>query len=368
MGGAMTITFAQKLERMPHYEAGLHEDAAREAFGAKDIVKLASNESPWGPHPKVIDAIAAAAPRLNRYPDQYARRLRRRIAERFEVEPSRIAVGNGSCEILLAAAEALCEPGAELVFAWPSFSIYPHLAALTGAREVRVPLAEGYVHDLDAMLTEITAATQLVCVNNPNNPTATHLPATRIAEFCERVPSHVTVALDEAYIEFQVNDDPDETVDLLKRFPNLVLLRTFSKVYGLAGLRCGYALGSAKFRAAVDAVRQPFSVNELAQAAASEAILHGDDMTSRVERTIVERVFVEEGVKELGLEPTPSQTNFSWIPLGDRDEAEVIQRLGELGIVVRGGTSLGGPGHIRVTYGTRSENDRFLEALAAAIA
>jgi len=253
------------------------------------------------------------------------------------------------------------------VFAWPSFSIYPHLAALTGAREVRVPLAEGYVHDLEAMLTEITAATQLVCVNNPNNPTGTHLPAARIAEFCERVPAHVTIALDEAYIEFQTNDDPDETVDLLKRFPNLVLLRTFSKVYGLAGLRCGYALGSAKFWAAIDAVRQPFSVNELAQVAAAEAILHGDDMLNRVESTIVERVFVEEGVRELGLEPPPSQANFSWIPLGDRDEAEVITDLGERGIVVRGGASLGGPGHIRVTYGTHAENERFLEALAEAI-
>jgi len=363
----MTITFAQKLERMPHYEAGLHEDAAREAFGAEDIIKLASNESPWGPHPAVVEAIAAAASRLNRYPDQYSKRLRRRIAQRFEVEPSQVAIGNGSCELLLAAAEALCEPGDEILFAWPSFSIYPHLAALTGASEIRVPLAEGYVHDLDAMLTEITAATQLVCVNNPNNPTGTHLPASRIAAFLEKVPQHVTVALDEAYIEFQTNDDPDDTVDFLKRFPNVVLLRTFSKVYGLAGLRCGYALGSAKFRAAVDAVRQPFSVNELAQVAGAEALMHGDDVLGRVERTIVERVFVEEGARDLGLDPPDSQANFSWIPLGDHDEAEVIQRLGERGIVVRGGTSLGGPGHIRVTYGTRAENERFLEALEEAV-
>jgi histidinol-phosphate aminotransferase len=363
----MTITFAQKLERMPHYEAGLHEDAAREAFGAEDIIKLASNESPWGPHPAVVEAIAAAASRLNRYPDQYSKYLRRRIAQRFEVEPSQVAIGNGSCELLLAAAEALCEPGDEILFAWPSFSIYPHLAALTGASEIRVPLAEGYVHDLDAMLTEITAATQLVCVNNPNNPTGTHLPASRIAAFLEKVPQHVTVALDEAYIEFQTNDDPDDTVDFLKRFPNVVLLRTFSKVYGLAGLRCGYALGSAKFRAAVDAVRQPFSVNELAQVAGAEALMHGDDVLGRVERTIVERVFVEEGARDLGLDPPDSQANFSWIPLGDHDEAEVIQRLGERGIVVRGGTSLGGPGHIRVTYGTRGENERFLEAVEAAV-
>src|ERR671931_796918 len=309
----MAVTFAQKLERMPHYEAGMHEDAAREAFGSDEVIKLASNESPWGPHPAVAEAVADAAKRLNRYPDQHARRLRRRIAERFDTDPARVAVGNGSCEILLAAAEALCDPGDEILFAWPSFSIYPHLAALTGAREIRVPLAEDYAHELDAMLAEITAATQLVCVCNPNNPTGTHLPAARIAEFLERVPRHVTVALDEAYIEFQVNDDPDTTVDMLREFPNLVLLRTFSKVYGLAGLRCGYALGSAKFRAAVDAVRQPFSVNELAQVAAAEAILHGDDVMQRVERTIVERVFVEEGLRELGLDPPDSQANFSWV-------------------------------------------------------
>src|SRR3954463_5613148 len=251
---AMTITFAQKLERMPHYEAGLHEDAAREAFGAEDIIKLASNESPWGPHPAVVDAIARAAPGLNRYPDQYSKRLRRRLAERFEVEPAQVAIGNGSCEILLAACEALCEPGAEIVFAWPSFSIYPHLAALSGAREIRVPLGDGDVHDLDAMAAEVTAATQLVLVCNPNNPTGTHRPAAEVAAFCEGLPPPATVILDEAYVEFQTHDDPDATVDLLAELPNLVVLRTFSKCYGLAGLRDGYSIGETRIRRAVDAV------------------------------------------------------------------------------------------------------------------
>jgi histidinol-phosphate aminotransferase len=363
----MTVTFAQKLARLPHYEAGMHEDAARAAFGSEDVVKLASNESPWGPHPAVVEAVSAAATGLNRYPDQHARRLRRRIAERFDTDPARVAVGNGSCEILLAAAEALCEPGDEILFSWPAFSIYPHLAALSGAREIRVPLADGYVHDLEAMLHEVTAATQLICVCNPNNPTATHLPAAAVADFLGRVPDRVTVALDEAYIEFQVNDDPDLTVDLLGDFPNLVVLRTFSKVHGLAGLRCGYALCSAKFRGAVDAVRQPFSVNELAQTAAAEAIVHADDVAARVERTIVERLFVEEGLRELDLEPPSSQANFSWVPLGDHDEADVVRSLGEAGIVVRAGEGLGGPGHIRVTYGTREQNRRFLDALGQAL-
>ena len=280
---------------------------------------------------------------MNRYPDPDATLLRRRIAERYETEPGRVAVGNGSCEILLAAAEALCEPGAEILYAWPSFSMYPHLAALTGAREIRVPLAEGEVHDLDAMAAEVTAATQLAIVCNPNNPTGTHLPAARVAAFCERVPAHVTIVLDEAYVEFQTVDDPDATVDLLADFPNLVVLRTFSKVYGLAGLRVGFALGSAKFRAAVDAVRQPFSVNALAQAAAAEAILHQDDVEQRVERTLVERVRVEAGLLELGLSTAETQTNFSWIDLGDADENEVVAGLAEQSIAVRPGTPLGSP-------------------------
>ncbi len=361
--GRMSVTFAEKLARIPGYQAGVPTGQAPEAIAAGGIAQLASNESPFGPHPKVVEAIQAAAGAMNRYPDPDATLLRRRIAERYETEPGRVAVGNGSCELLLAAAEALCEPGTELVYAWPSFSMYPYLAALSGAREVRVPLAEGEVHDLEAMAAEITAATQLAIVCNPNNPTGTHLPAARIAEFCERVPPHVTIALDEAYVEFQTDDDHDATLDLLAEFPNLVVLRTFSKVYGLAGLRVGFALGSAKFRAAVDAVRQPFSVNALAQAAAAEAILHQDDVIERVDRTLIERVRVEEGLRELGLRTAETQANFSWIDLGETEEKEVVTALAERKIAVRAGTPLGGPGHIRVSYGTPQENQRFLTAI-----
>jgi len=359
----MTVTFSEKLARIPGYQAGVPTGQAPEAIAAGGIAQLASNESSFPPHPKVVEAIRAAAAAMNRYPDPDATLLRRRIAERYETEPGRVAVGNGSCEILLAAAEALCEPGAEIVYAWPSFSMYPYLAALSGAREIRVPLAEGEVHDLDAMAAEATAATQLVIVCNPNNPTATHLPAAEVATFCERIPAHVTIALDEAYVEFQTDDDPDATIDLLAEFPNLVVLRTFSKVYGLAGLRVGFAIGSAKFRAAVDAVRQPFSVNALAQAAAAEAILHQDDVAQRVERTLVERVRVEECLRGLGLHTAETQANFSWIDLGDTDEKEVVDALAERQIAVRPGRPLGDSGHIRVSYGTPQENERFLTAI-----
>jgi histidinol-phosphate aminotransferase len=360
----MTVTFAEKLARMPGYKAGVPTGQAPEAIAAGGIAQLASNESPFPPHPQVVEAIAQAAGAMHRYPDPDATLLRRRLAERYETEPGRVAVGNGSCEILLAAAEALCEPGAEILYAWPAFSMYPYLPALTGAREIRVPLAEGVVHDLEAMAAEVTAATQLLLVCNPNNPTATHRPAAQIAAFCEKIPPHVTVILDEAYIEFQTNDDPDATLDLLADFPNLVVLRTFSKCYGLAGLRVGYAIGSSTFRAAVDAVRQPFSVNALAQAAGAEAILHSDDVLFRVESTIAERLRVEEALGEIGLDTAETQANFSWIDLGAADEDEVVAGLAAREVAVRAGTPLGDPGHIRVTYGTPEENDRFLAGLS----
>jgi histidinol-phosphate aminotransferase len=360
----MTVTFAERLARMPGYQAGVPTGQAPEAIASGGIAQLASNESPFPPHPQVVEAIARAAAATNRYPDPDATLLRRRLAERYETEPSRIAVGNGSCEILLAAAEALCEPGAEILYAWPAFSMYPYLPALTGAREIRVPLAPGDVHDLEAMAAEVTAATQLLLVCNPNNPTATHIPAAEIAAFCERVPPHVTIVLDEAYVEFQADDDPDATVDLLADFPNLVVLRTFSKCYGLAGLRVGYALGSPGFRAAVDAVRQPFSVNALAQAAGAEAILHSDDVLMRVESTIAERLRVEEALREIGLQTSDTQANFSWVDLGDAEESAILAGLAEREVAVRPGTPLGAPGHIRVTYGTPEENDRFLSGLS----
>jgi histidinol-phosphate aminotransferase len=257
----------------------------------------------------------------------------------------------------------MLEPGAEIVHAWPSFSMYPHLAAMTGATAIPVPLDPDGVHDLEAMAREVTAATRIVLVCNPNNPSATALAPGAIDGFVAALPRHVAVILDEAYVEFSTLQDPDESLDLLGRHPNLVLLRTFSKVYGLCGLRAGYALGSEDFRLAADRVRQPFSVNALAQAAAAEALRHQDEVERRVERTAVERLHVESELAERGLESTDSQANFSWVSLGDRDEGDVVDGLARRGVIVRAGAALGEEGRLRVTYGTRAENDRFLAAL-----
>jgi histidinol-phosphate aminotransferase len=353
----MSLEFGERLRRIPVYPA-----AETYEFGG-DLVKLASNETPWAPHPEVIAAIERELKNLNRYPDPDKTRLRASLGKRLGTSRGRVAVGNGSCEILLAAADALLEPGAEIVYAWPSFSMYPHLAAQSGARAIEVPLDAGGRHDLGAMAREVTAATRLLLVCNPNNPTATALPIEEIDAFVADLPRHVCVILDEAYVEFSTLQDPDESLPLADRHPNLVLLRTFSKVYGMCGLRVGYALCSEDFQKAVDRVRQPFSVNALAQAGAVEALEHQDEVARRVERVATERLHMEEELAQRGLESTDSQANFSWISVGDRDEAAIMRGLGERGVIVRGGAALGDEGHLRVTYGTRSENDRFLAAL-----
>jgi histidinol-phosphate aminotransferase len=357
------IEYGERVRRIPVYPA-----AQTYEFGGT-LVKLASNETPFPPHPQVLEAVEREMRSLNRYPDPDKTVLRRALAERFELAPSQVAVGNGSCELLLSAGEALLEPGAEIVYAWPSFSIYPHLAAASGARAITVPLDDEGRHDLDAMAREVTHATRMVVVCNPNNPTATALPVAALDEFVGSLPRHVAVILDEAYVEFTTLQDPDESLPLLKKHQNLVLLRTFSKVYGLCGLRVGYSLaGGDDFRSAVDIVRQPFSVNALALAAATEALKHQDEVATRVERTAIERLHMEEELGERGLETTDSEANFSWVSLGDRDEAAILQGLAERGVIVRGGAALGSKGHIRVTYGTRSENDRFLAAMDEVLA
>jgi histidinol-phosphate aminotransferase len=358
----MSLEFARTLDSIPVYPA-----ATTYAFTG-DLVKLASNETPYAPHPAVLEAVQSAAQNINRYPDPSHAVLRRRLADRTGRPGAQITLGNGSCEILLAAAQAMLEPGAEIVYAWPAFSMYPQLAAMTGARAIEVPLTASQSHDLDAMASEVNAATRIVLICNPNNPTATALTVQEIDDFIAALPRHVAVIVDEAYVEFQTLQDPDESLALLDKHPNVVLLRTFSKVYGLCGLRVGYALGPESFRSACDRVRQPFSVNMLAQAAATEALNHLDEIASRVERTVVERIHLESELEDRGLATTDSQANFSWVSVGDKSEDDVMRGLGERGVIVRAGTDLGGPGWMRVTYGTRAENDAFLAALDASLA
>ncbi|MGA9856719.1 MAG: histidinol-phosphate transaminase [Solirubrobacteraceae bacterium] len=356
----MAIEFGERIRRIPSYPLAAGYD-----LGA-DMAMLASNESCFGPPAEVIAAAQRALGGVHRYPDPSYSALRGALSDRYGVPREHIAIGNGSCDILLSAGEALLDPGSEIVYAWPAFSVYPHLAAASGARAIEVALDDEDRHDLDAMAAEITVATRLVLVCNPNNPTSTSLSLEAVAAFLERVPRHVCVILDEAYCEFALAlGDTYASVDLLRRFPNLVLLRTFSKAYGLAGLRVGYALsGSEEFRAAVDQVRQPFYLNMAAQAAAVEALRHQDEVERRVTHTVAARVQMSTGLRELGLWVAESDANFIWTHLPeDADEAEVIQGLAARGVLVRAGTALGRARSLRVTIGTDAENRRFVSAL-----
>jgi len=322
----MAIEYSARVARIPTYPA------AKGYALPEDVALMASNESPDPPLPEVVAAVTRVLGGLNRYPDPANRALRAALSDRFGVPAGRIAIGNGSCDILLATGEALLEPGAELVYGWPSFSVYPQLEAASGATGIRVGLNDRHEHDLPAMLAEITAATRLVVVCNPNNPTSTAIGLEEIAAFVAQVPKHVAVLLDEAYCEFNVLDDPDASVDLLAKHANLVLLRTFSKIYGLCGLRVGYALC-------------------------------GDE---RFVQAVLARGELELGLGELGIQPAASQANFCWFDLPDEVvEADVVGGLAQRGVLVRAGTALGREGALRVTYGTPQQNDRFLRELRA---
>jgi histidinol-phosphate aminotransferase len=356
----MAIEFGERIRRIPSYPLAAGYD-----LGA-DVAMLASNESSFAPAPGVVEAAQRALAGAHRYPDPSYSALRGGLADRYGVARERIALGNGSCDILLSAGEALLEPGAEIIYAWPSFSVYPHLAAASGARAIEVALDERARHHLDAIAAEITVATRLVLICNPNNPTSTALELDEIAAFLERVPRRVCVILDEAYCEFSLTiGDTYASVDLLRRFPNLVLLRTFSKAYGLAGLRVGYALcGSDLLRAAVDQVRQPFYLNVAAQAAAVEALRHQDEVERRVAHTVAARLEITDGMRALGMWVADSDANFVWahLPAGAA-EPDVLNGLAERGVLVRAGTALGRESSMRVTVGSDTENRRLLTAL-----
>ena len=357
----MGIEFAEKIRRIPVYPVAAGYDLG------VGTAMLASNETAFTPLEPVVEAAKHALLGSNRYPDPSYAPLREALCDRYRVPAERIALGAGSCDLILAAGDALLEPGAEVVYGWPAFSVYLHLAAASGARAIEVPLNGDAEHDLEAIAAEITVATRLVLVCNPNNPTSTALPLESITAFLEKVPPHVCVMLDEAYVEFSLTvGDPYASLPLLDSYPNLVILRTFSKVYGLAALRVGYGLcGSESFRIAVDQVRQPFYLTAAAQSAAVEALSHQDEVERRVVAAVAARATVTEALRGRGFWVAESDANFVWVQVAqDGNDAPIVSGLRDRGVLVRGGHALGGPGHLRVTMGTPAENQKFLDALA----
>jgi histidinol-phosphate aminotransferase len=350
------------LENLPVYQPGRPiEEVARElGLDPAGIIKLASNENPLGPSRLGLAAMRQALKQVNLYPDGNAFYLKQKLAAKLGVTPANLILGNGSNEVIEMIGHALLAPGAEVVVSQYCFAVYPIVTALFGAKLVVVP-AKNHAHDLDAMLAAITPNTRVVFVANPNNPTGTTASREELARFVNAVPANVLLALDEAYIEFL-----GEPLDLLPEIrnggkPNLLLMRTFSKIYGLAGLRIGYGIGHPDFIAALEKIRQPFNINSVAQAGALAAL----DDTKHVEKT---RKINSRGLKlyartfrKLGLEFVPSQANFILVRVGDGQR--VFVELQKLGVIVRpmGGYQL--PEWIRISIGTPKENQRCLEAL-----
>ena len=346
------------------YQPGKPISALAREMGIAEasIVKLASNENPRGMSPKARAAVTAALAGIERYPDQFD--LIAAVAERSGVGREQIVLGNGSNDVLDMAARVFIAPGRSAVFAQHAFAVYP-LATVSCGGECIVVAAKHFGHDLDAMRAAIRPDTRLIWIANPNNPTGTFLPYAELRAFLRQVPADVAVVLDEAYNEYLLPADRVDAVAWLDEFPNLIVTRTFSKIYGLAGLRVGFAATSAEVADLMNRVRQPFNVNNLALAGALAAL---DDHVFIAESYALNRAGMEQlvaGFKRLGLEHIPSHGNF--VTFGVADGAAINAKLLRQGVIVRPIAGYGMPKHLRVTIGLEAENARFLEALEKAL-
>ena len=343
------------------------EELARELeLNPADIIKLASNENPLGPGPKALEAIEKALPELTRYPDGNGFVLKRALADRYGVGMEQITLGNGSNDVLELVAKAWLEPGSNAVFSQYAFAVYPIATLAAGAECHEVP-ARDYGHDLDAMLAAIDENTRVVFIANPNNPTGTWFDINALEEFLEAIPERVLVVLDEAYIEYASGSELPDGVKYLSRYPNLIVTRTFSKAYGLAALRVGYALSSARVAEVLNRVREPFNVNSLALAAACAALEDEDYLFRSRLANDQGMEQLETGLEALGLEWIPSRGNFIAVNF-KQDAAAINQALLEKGVIVRPVAGYGMPEFLRVSIGTHEENARFLNVLKQVLA
>ena len=338
-------------------------ELAREmGIPVEKILKLASNENPLGMSPKAKVAVEAAIGGIERYPDQFD--LIKAVAAHCGVAQNQVVLGNGSNDVLDLIARVFLAPGRSAVFAQHAFAVYPLATLSTGAELISTP-AKSYGHDLDAMRAAIRPDTRIVWIANPNNPTGTYLPSADVRAFLEAVPKDVIVVLDEAYNEYIPPTDRVDTAAWIKDFPNLVVCRTFSKIYGLAGLRVGYSLASAEVADLMNRVRQPFNVNNLAIAAAVAALDDDQFVAESYELNRLGMAQIVSGLQRLGLEHIPSHGNFVTFRAGEA--AAVNQKLLQQGVIVRPIGGYGLPEWLRVTIATGPENARFLEALERAL-
>jgi histidinol-phosphate aminotransferase len=347
------------------YQAGKPIEELQRELGVGDVIKLASNENPRGPGPSVHAALARAATALSRYPDGNGYRLKRVLAKHLGVRADQITLGNGSNDVLDLIARVALSPGCEGIVSAHAFVVYPLAVIAHGGVLVTVP-ARNWTHDLDAMAAAVTNATRIVFVANPNNPTGTWVARRELVAFLDRIPEHVITVLDEAYFEYLQHPDYPNGIELLARYPNLVVTRTFSKIYGLAGMRVGYCVSHADVADLLNRVRQPFNVSSLALECAEAAI--GDQEFVRRSREINDEGMqqLRLGLDQLGVSYIPSGGNFMCVDLR-RPAAPIYDALLRLGVIVRPIAGYGMPNHLRVTVGLHEENARFLDALAQVI-
>ena len=358
----MTVHLRSALDSVASYVPGRTEAQVAAAYGLDRVVKLSSNESAHGPLPGVLEQAAAQTAHTHRYPDTVSLALRVKLGEIHGLDPEILTVGSGSVSLLQQLVTSTAGPGDEVVFSWRSFEAYPVFPALAGATAVRVPNDAQGRHDLEAMAAAVTERTTLVLLCTPNNPTGTALTATAVEAFLDRVPTDVTVVIDEAYREYATNADQVDGLAMMQTHPNVAVLRTFSKAYGLAALRVGWCAAPPELAVALRQSAVPFAVGALAQQAAIISLDHGDIVRSRAAEVIAERARVTKELDVMGVATTESQGNFVWLPVGGRTAA-IAAALEQRGVIVR---AYGVDG-IRVTVGLPEENDAFLAALAGAL-
>ncbi len=354
------------LATLPVYQPGrpIQEVARELGLDAAEIIKLASNENPLGPSPAAVAAMEQAIQSLHLYPDGNAFYLKQKLAAKLGVTTANLILGNGSNEIIEFIGHALMAPGAEVVVSQYCFAVYPIVTSLFGAKLITVP-AKDHGHDIPAMLRAITPQTRVIFVANPNNPTGTLIPAADIERLIREVPSNVLIAMDEAYVEFL--DEPLDLLPLIRsgQVPNLLLMRTFSKIYGLAGLRLGYGIGHPDLIAALEKIRQPFNINSLIQAGALAA-LDDEEHIDGTRRNNAEGLkLYEDAFRELKLTFVPSSANFILVRVDDGQK--VFEELQKLGVIVRPMAGYQLPEWIRISIGSPAENQRCLAALRQAL-
>ncbi len=355
------------IDALAVYEPGrpLEEVAREHGLRAADLVKLASNENALGPSPKAIDAMRATAGKMHLYPDGGAFYLRQALADKLGVSPDMLLFGNGSNELIEFLGHVFLGPGTNLVMSQCAFVIYKLVADAFGAETLAAPM-RGFTHDLDAMADRVDAHTRLVFVANPNNPTGTRVSAADLRRFLDRLPPHVLLVMDEAYVELLPPDEQPPCLDWVREGRNLIVLRTFSKTYGLAGLRLGYAVADPEILRLLDKFRQPFNVNAMAQAAALAAL--EDDAYVEKTRALVRDglAFFERECAALGLETVPSVANFLLVKTGKGRQRFVD--LQKRGVIARPMDGYGLPDYLRFTVGTPAENQRAIDALREVLA